>query len=135
VGLRQSADRDIDKSAGRDIDNSAGRDIDKNAGRDIDKSAGRDIDKNAGRDIDKSAGRDIDSKLTDRLKQMVISTGTPTLISLLKTYMLHTGLGLKLGLHREGMEPWQSVLNVKLVNTFEVWHREMTTKLGKKFAV
>jgi hypothetical protein len=49
--------------------------------------------------------------------------------------MLRTGLGLKLGLHREGMEPWHSIVIVKLVNTLEVWHREMITKLGKKFAV
>jgi len=49
--------------------------------------------------------------------------------------MLRTGLGLKLGLHREGMEPQHSILIVKLVNTSEAWHREMITKLGKKFAV
>ena len=49
----------------------------------------------------------------------------------LKTYMLHTGLGLKLGLHHKGMEPWQSVVIVKLVNTLKVWHRETITKLGK----
>ena len=80
--------------------------------------------------LKQSVGRDIDSKLPDTLKQMVICTGAPHSHFPLKTYMLRTGLSLKLRL-----QPWHSILIVKLVNTLEAWHREMITKLGKKFAV
>jgi hypothetical protein len=49
----------------------------------------------------------------------------------LKTYMLRTGLGLKKGLHCERMEPWHSIVIVMLVNTLQVWHREMNTSVAQ----
>jgi hypothetical protein len=47
---------------------------------------------------------------------MVIGTDILTLTALSR-HMLYTGLGLKLGLHHEEMEPWHSIVTVKPVNT------------------
>jgi hypothetical protein len=88
---------------------------------------------NQHKDLRQTTGRDIDSKPPNgnRLKYMVTGTATPHSYFLFKTYMLCTGLGLKPGL----LDPWHSVLIVKLVSTLEAWQRETITKVGKTFAV